>query len=578
MVRVLARYPPVQRTTKGVFAMRWRRRFLRAVPGLLLGSMGSAELAAADTPVTDPWQATGLDFTFIEQRVTTDACYRSETRFLSCMTALQRLLERGPRRAGIVLADDLRAGRTTAIWQRFGPLVLVEAPPLRRGTGPGVAGEVEAQGARYSAWREFYRRRPAQDIDFSALREWLLNEIVDRDNRAAYAAAAINGYLSIEDAHARIMPASLIHNDQETAMPGAPGTGIVTRYTGIGVALELIGNMPVVTGLIAGGPAERAGVRMHDLLLSVDGEPFDGQSLEEALNRLRGPDGTSVVLQFQRGRMVRAVPVVREEVEVRNVVAAVIEDGGSDWGYLRVHSFVAQDTCADMRRELDRLLAAPVSGLILDLRDNAGGRIDQAVCVADLFLGPNLVVLELRSTIEHRRSRKLHTRFGMRTQLPLVTLVNAGTGSASEVLAGALRDYRRTLLLGERTFGKGTIQTVRPWDRSGSVMKFTTTARYYLPAGASVQRVGIEPDIELPRPAGIDSGQYPVLRLGDLYPTSLPAGSSRSKHSPSPEHLAAMTCLSKKGGGQQSRIEYGGQAGAPDYPLYRAGELLRCMM
>jgi carboxyl-terminal processing protease len=547
-----------------------RRRLLA---GALLAAGSLSEVAAVGAPVANPWLATGLDFSFIERRVRTDACYRSETRFLSCMNAIQRLLERGPRRVRMALSGDLRPDDTARIRQRFGPVVLVEVSPAQS-AGPAIARELRARRARIAAWRALYQARPRQEIDFSKLREWLVSEIVEPEYSAAYAAAAINGYLSIEDAHARIMPAQLIQGDMETGTPGngKPGTG--TTYTGIGVALELIGGMAVVTGVIPGGPAERAGVRMQDVLLAVDGEPLAG-SMEETLDRLRGPEGTRLMLQFRRGGVRHAARVVREEITLKNVMSSVLEDGGSDWGYLRVHSFVAPDTCSEVRRELDHLLAAQVSGLILDVRDNAGGRIDQAVCVADLFLGPNLVVLEMRSTLEQGRSRKMRTRFWTRTSLPLVTLINAGTGSASELLAGALRDHGRSVLVGERTFGKGTIQTPRPWGRSGSVMKFTTTAHYYLPSGSSVQRVGLEPDIRVPRPTGAAGDERLVLRLEDLYPTSPPAGSTAPLHRAAP---SAGACSSGTPASVPDPVSDSVQADLGDHILYRASALLNCML
>lgn len=557
--------------------MRQGRGFLLPLLGLVLGSAGNAAVAATDTPFADPWQATGLDFKFIEKRVTTEACYKTETRFLSCMSAVQQLLERSPRRLRMTLADDSSAD-AAGNQAHYGPLVLNETPPAQRGASLGVVAEVRARGARISVWRELYQTHASNGIDFTRLRTWLLSELVDSEHSAADAAAAINGYLSIEDAHARIMPASLLKGKQGAGTPGSAKAGSGGKYSGIGVNLDLIGNRPVVTGLTPGGPAARTGLRLNDLLLSVGGVSFDGGSLEEMLSRFKGPEGTYLDLQFQRDQALHVVRVVREEISMHNVVSSVIEGGESDWGYLHVNSFVEQKTCRDVRRELKKLIAAEVSGLILDVRNNGGGRIDQAVCVADLFLEPELVVLEMRSTRKQGRTHKMRTRFRTYTRLPLVTLVNAGTGSASEVLAGALRDHGRSLLLGERTFGKGTIQFPRPWDRTGLIVKFSTTDRYYLPSGNSVQRVGLEPDLHVPQYPGTDPDQQLVLRLEDFYPTTLSADSSQSIHHAAPEQVESMACLSKQDEVLKSRVEDTVQAGVLDYPLARAGELLSCML
>jgi carboxyl-terminal processing protease len=544
--------------------------------GLLLGSTGSTQAAAIDTQVTDPWAATGLDFSFIEKRLKTEACYRSETRFLSCMGAVQRLLERGKQRMQMRLPGDGRAETGVTIGAQFGSLLLVETQPLQRTTPVDFAEEVRASRTRLSDWRQLYRTSTEKDIDFSQLRKWLLAEVVEPKHRSSYAAAAINGYLSIEDAHAKIMPAKLVKGEPGGEAPGNAKAGS-SRYSGIGVAVELIGNTPTVSRVLPGGPADKAGLRKHDLLLAIDGAPFEDVSMQATLNRLRGPEGTQLDLQFKRGQALHSVRVVREEIAVKNVVSSVIDEDVFDWGYLKVHSFVEQNTCRDVGRELDKLLDEKVSGLILDVRDNAGGRIDQAVCVADLFLDANLVVLELRSISEKRRPHKMRTRFLKRTGLPLVTLVNAGTSSASEVLAGALRDYRRSLLLGERTFGKGTIQTTRPWDRSGSIMQFSTTARYYLPSGGSVQRVGLEPDLHVPQQPGSDSDRQLVLRLEDLYPTTPPSSAPGPLQSRAAPEQLSLACLTSEAGGGRNRREDSIDRFA-DYPLYRASELLSCML
>ena len=501
-----ARIAGQQCMIKGVVVMRKGRGLLSPLLGLVLGSASSAAVAATDTPVADPWQATGLDFRFIEKRVTTEACYKTEIRFLSCMSAVQQLLERSPRRLRMTLADDTHADAAGS-HAHYGPLVLHETPPAQRGASLGVAAEVRARSARISAWRDLYQTHARNSIDFTRLRTWLLSGLVDSEHSAADAAAAINGYLSIADAHARIMPASLLKGKQGADTPGSAKAG--------------------------------------------------NGSLEEVLSRVKRSEGMYPDLQFKRDQA------------LHNVVSSVIEGGESDWGYLHVNSFVEKHTCRDVRRKLKKLIAAEVSGLILDVRNNGGGRIDQAVCVADLFLGPKLTVLEMRSTRKQGRTQKMRTRFRTYTRLPLVTLVNAGTGSASEVLAGALRDHGRSLLLGERTFGKGTIQFPRPWDRAGLIIKFSTTDRCYLPSGGSVQRVGLEPDLHVPQHPGIDPDQQLVLRLEDFYPTTLPADESQSVRPVAPEQVESMACLSK---------EDTVQARVLDYPLARAGELLSCML
>ncbi len=232
---------------------------------------------------------------------------------------------------------------------------------------------------------------------------------------------------------------------------------------------------------------------------------------------------------------------------MKTVYASAFVDRGWKFGYLRIDSFLQANTCAAVRRGLRKILKPALNGIILDLRNNAGGLIDQAVCVADTFLPSGKVVLEARDVDKPTRSRRMRTRHGQLTGVPMVTLVNAATASASEVLAGALQDHGRSFVAGERTFGKGTVQTARPWKGSAAVLEMYTAARYYRPSGSGVQLVGIEPDLSaLARPDS-DSTERIVLREEDMFPTALPPEPEKWTQ-PRPESVAVLAaCASDRG-------------------------------
>ena len=222
-------------------------------------------------------------------------------------------------------------------------------------------------------------------------------------------------------------------------------------------------------------------------------------------------------------------------------------------------------------------LASDVDGLVLDLRDDMGGKIDQAACVADLLLEPRAPVLEIRSTRQEGHTDTLYSRQPAMTQVPVVTLVNAGMASASEALAGALQDHGRSLIVGERTFGKGTIQQIRPWNDSGSVMMFFTTARMFTPSGRTAQLVGIEPDLELLARPDDQPGRRTILREEDLFPTALATKSAQSGPVPSRFTAGMSACLEKTGQVKrrwfwQQPVEITG-----DYRLDKGYELLHCL-
>lgn len=265
------------------------------------------------------------------------------------------------------------------------------------------------------------------------------------------------------------------------------------RYAGIGVEVEPRpdGALRVVSA-IDGSPADRAGLRTGDLVVAIDGEALpDGRT---ASRRLRGDEGTTVLLTLLRPgeALPREVAIVRDRIDVHSVQSRLLEPG---YGYVRISHFDG-DTAAELERQIAVLRAgAPLSGLVLDLRGNPGGLLNPAIESADGFLESGLVA----STRGRLPQSNVLYRAGPGDWIegaPLALLVDAGTASSAEVFAGSLRDHRRALLLGARTFGKGTVQTLIPLANDDALK--LTTARYYLPDGGSIQATGIIPDVQLP--------------------------------------------------------------------------------
>ncbi len=262
-------------------------------------------------------------------------------------------------------------------------------------------------------------------------------------------------------------------------------------YEGIGVELLQQENVLKVVSPIDDTPAARAGLRAGDLIIAIDGKPI---SAIEAMEPLRGPAGSTVVLTLERGdEPPFDVSVTRETIRVTSVRSKMLEPG---YGYIRISTFQA-DTGADFQKHVVQLQAAAggrLKGLVLDLRSNPGGLLTAAVQVADDLLEKGGIV-STRGRIAISDARFDATPGDLLKNAPVVVLVDAGSASASEVLAGALRDNQRARIVGSRTFGKGSVQTVLPLDNGDSVK--LTTARYYTPSGRSIQATGIVPDVEL---------------------------------------------------------------------------------
>lgn len=269
------------------------------------------------------------------------------------------------------------------------------------------------------------------------------------------------------------------------------------RYAGIGTEIDARDGWLTVSAVLEGSPAERAGIRPGDRFLAIEGLPARDLPLDEAIRRMRGEPGTRVRVSLRRANVERSIEreLTREMVAVRAVDARVLE---GQLVMLRLRVF--QDTTgSELHRALDEATAAcasrgGIAGLVIDLRDNPGGLVSAAVTVADELLEGGVIV-QTRGRGERVLQTEHAARSGTRPRFPIVVLVNARTASAAEILAGALRDHKRAVIVGQRTFGKGSVQNIIGLP-DGSAIKLTT-ARYYTPLGHAIQARGIEPDIAI---------------------------------------------------------------------------------
>lgn len=285
-----------------------------------------------------------------------------------------------------------------------------------------------------------------------------------------------------------------------------------------GVGLELIQQPDRSLRVIApidDTPADRAGIKAGDVITAIDGKPIDADGVNGAADTLRGAPGTTVTLSiFREGAPTPLrITIKRETIRILSVRERMLEPG---YGYVRISTFQA-DTGAELTKRTKALVAKSdgrLKGLVLDLRSNPGGLLNAAVEAADTFLDAGTIV-STKGRISIADSEFHATPGDVLDGAPIVVLVDAGSASAAEVLAGALRDRKRALVMGARTFGKGSVQTVLPLD-NGDAIKLTT-ARYYTPNGESIQAAGIAPEVVLhPQNKGADNGATSGLRESDL--------------------------------------------------------------
>ncbi len=270
------------------------------------------------------------------------------------------------------------------------------------------------------------------------------------------------------------------------------------KFSGIGIEITLKDQVLTVVSPIEGTPAYRAGLRAGDQILGINGAPTKNISLTEAVKKIRGPKGSKVTLTINRQGFPQPkdFSIVREIIPIRSVKARVIDN---NIGYIRIANFQDQ-TDPDLRSYLKKMRQklTPFKGLILDLRNNPGGLLEQAVQVSNEFLSSGLIVYT-RGRNPQQTMRFYARSGGEGVELsPLVILINEGSASASEIVAGALKDSKRALIVGSKSFGKGSVQTIIPLD-DGSAMRLTT-ALYYTPSGQTIHEKGINPDIEIKEP------------------------------------------------------------------------------
>ena len=352
------------------------------------------------------------------------------------------------------------------------------------------------------------REVPIEDIRrfveiFRTVQAAYVDPIEDR----ALMQSAIRALLADLDPHSAYLPAT----DAAALLEDAAGA-----YDGIGVEVEVRPDRSLkVIGAIEGGPAHRAGLRTGDVIVAIDGRPAGSRDEVDPSRALRGEAGTIVRLTVLRPgeALPRDVALVRQSIPLVSVSGRMLDAG---FGYLRIAYFEG-DTADELKRQLaalERANGGALSGLVLDLRNNPGGLLTTAIEVADQFLdGGPIVSTRGRAPDANRLYR---ASAGDRLNgAPLAVLIDVGTASSAEVVAGALRDSRRALLLGARSFGKGSVQTVIDLG-NGDALKLTT-ARYYSPSGRSIQAAGIVPDVSLPGTAirGLREQDLPNHLQGD---------------------------------------------------------------
>ena len=338
----------------------------------------------------------------------------------------------------------------------------------------------------------FLNKSYAQNVDklykkidlFGEVLEKVQEEYVDEVEQSEVMDAAINGVLQSLDPYSAYMSPE-IFEEMQTETSG--------KFGGLGIEVSMEAGVVKVITPIDDTPASRAGIKSGDYIVRINNDQVQGKTLMEAVNLMRGPEGSSIEITVRRKGLKKAkiFKITREIIEIKSVISKLIDE---KVGYLRLRAF-NENSSNQLKKEINKLEKnKKLIGYIFDLRNNPGGLLSQAVKVSDFFLEDGEIVSTKGR--KQRENRKFFAKKGDRIEgKPLIVLINNGSASAAEIVAGALQDQKRAVLLGEKTFGKGSVQSIIPPKNRGAIR--LTISKYYLPSGKSISNVGVSPDIKI---------------------------------------------------------------------------------
>tara|TARA_B100000686_G_scaffold341062_1_gene417825 strand:+ start:6044 stop:7186 length:1143 start_codon:yes stop_codon:yes gene_type:complete len=327
---------------------------------------------------------------------------------------------------------------------------------------------------------EFYKK-----IDlFSEVLEKIQDEYVDEINQAEIMDSAINGVLQSLDPYSAYMSPELF-NDMQTDTRG--------KFGGLGIEVGMEAGVIKVIAPIDDTPASKAGIKAGDYIVEIDKKQVQGKSLMEAVKLMRGPVGTEIILTVRRKGEKKALEfkIKREIIEVRSVDAKIIEEK-EKIAYLKLKSFNENSDKQLFKKIKEFEKNKNPIGYIIDLRNNPGGLLTQAISITDFFLDKGEIVSTKGKRLIENRKFFAKKGDGVNGK-PVIVMINSGSASASEIFAGALKDHKRAIVLGENTYGKGSVQSIIPLKNGGGMR--LTISKYYLPSGKSISEVGVKPDI-----------------------------------------------------------------------------------
>jgi len=473
--------------------------------GAFLAFSGKAQKLSKVKTAEEYWSETGLNSETLEELLQEGSCKSSERYFLACVNAIQ------------------------SASQRFGFDLSTEGKwvPSAKSSRPAIS-----EKELLAPWKAYlFSRSEIPNFPFLALWQELLRKHVKASQTSFAVGLGMNGFLSVfRDPHTYLLPASMYTEVVARANP---------KSLSIGVVIGRNDEHYFIKKVIENSSSYLAGVKKGDAILSVNGKNADPLSAQELGEFLRGEADTVLEMTVLRQQEIKKLTIHRTEQTLPTVSAQMLE-GIKPVGVLTINKF-AIDACRQVKEHLIGLKMQGLRGLLLDLRDNPGGQMEEATCIASLFIGPGKKVYDIKNLAFGSEDESSYTSETQVYQGPMAVLINSGSASAAEIVAGVLKDYQRAVLVGERTFGKGSFQEGEIWTKNDKIAIFETKGFYYLPSGISPQMKGLEPDVKVQfkdRFALREEDQFLNPLLAPPLTATVSLGSGQNLH---PEYAACIS-------------------------------------
>lgn len=515
------------------------------------------------------WNEVDISFKSLLSLINKESCSDSVKAFYGCVVAVQAVANFSGK-AYEVFPIEAIEGRQ--VFARVGRLALIEVQKEQISSQQDMIRFIERNRSdiksRFFSTSLNFVKNP--DAEFEMLLEFSSKQLAKEMTKEQLGYVVAKFLETAVDPHTSLIPkrAFLEISKQESS-----------SFVGIGIEFSMVNGDGVVAAVMENSSAEKAGIQAGDIIAKVNGKSIKGMSIDFVLVEIRGKENTKVNLEIIRNKQKMTVDVIRTKIESKVVEAKLLHVNGNMIGYIKLENFMYTKACEEIKTHILNFESQQVTGYSLDLRNNKGGDIAIAQCLGGLFIGKNKIISYLESTGEKTIEYVPHLTTAEKiTDKPLVVLVNSGSASASEIISGALQDYGRALVVGQKTFGKGSYQNCHYASRKQDLFLCQTGGLFFLPSGRTNQTTGVVPDVEVYFAMKAIDAELAPMREANLYffplDSRLMPGSNLSKWKSA---TVPKACLSNHALEQKYQSSNGKDYYAKDFQLLNAVTSVICL-